>query len=102
MYGKGLLSEKGNPLPSYVILFPINSKGSFICIIPDNIAHTTAFVIPIMEHWLEWKIAHCVHHEGSIKWPIAPWEDSLQQSYIALQLDRTVDNRNSYSNFLHS
>ena len=45
----------GNPLPPHGLLFPINSKGSFICTIPDRIAHTTAFVIPIMEHWMEGK-----------------------------------------------
>ena len=27
-------SEKGNPLPPYRLLFPISSKGSFICTIP--------------------------------------------------------------------
>ena len=27
-------SEKGNPLPPHRLLFPINSKGSFICTIP--------------------------------------------------------------------
>ena len=44
-YGKGPLSE---------LLFPISSKGSFICITPtDSIAHTTAFVTPVVEHWLE-------------------------------------------------
>ena len=37
-------SEKGNP---------ISSKGYFICTIPDRIAHTTAFVTPVVEHWLE-------------------------------------------------
>ena len=37
-------SEKGNLLPSHGLLFPINSKGSFICTIPDRIAHTTTFV----------------------------------------------------------
>ena len=26
-------SEKGNPLPPHRLLFPINSKGSFICTI---------------------------------------------------------------------
>ena len=48
-------SEKGNPLP------PISSKGSFIYTIPDRIAHTTAFVTPVVEHWLEWEIAQWVH-----------------------------------------
>ena len=46
-------SEKGNPLPPHRLLFPINSKGSFICTIPDRIVHTTAFVTPVVEHWLE-------------------------------------------------
>ena len=27
-------SEKGNPLPPHRLLFPINSKGSFICTTP--------------------------------------------------------------------
>ena len=30
-------SEKGNPLPPHGLLFPINSKGSFICIIPQTV-----------------------------------------------------------------
>ena len=29
-------SEKGNPLPPHRLLFPISSKGSFICTIPLN------------------------------------------------------------------
>ena len=28
-------SEKGNPLPPHRLIFPINSKGSFICTIPQ-------------------------------------------------------------------
>ena len=28
--------EKGNPLPSHRLLFPISSKGSFICTIPQT------------------------------------------------------------------
>ena len=46
-------SDRENPLLPHRLLFPINSKGSFICTIPDRIAHTTAFVTPVMEHWLE-------------------------------------------------
>ena len=45
-------SEKGNPLLPDRLLFPINSKGSFICTIPDRIAQTTAFVTTVVEHWL--------------------------------------------------
>ena len=38
-------SERRNPLPPHGLLFPISSKGSFICI------------ICIVEHWLEQEIA---------------------------------------------
>ena len=37
-----------------------------------RIAHTTAFVILTVEHWLEREIAQWVHHKGSILQPIAP------------------------------
>ena len=42
LYGIGYMvkdhsdSEKGNPLPPHGLLFPINSKGSFICTIPQT------------------------------------------------------------------
>ena len=29
-------SEKGNPLPAHMLLLSINSKGSFICTIPQT------------------------------------------------------------------
>ena len=29
-------SERGNPLPPHRLLFPISSKGSFICFIPQT------------------------------------------------------------------
>ena len=32
-------SERGNPLPPHGLLFPINSKGSFICAIPQAGLH---------------------------------------------------------------
>ena len=65
-------SERGNLLPPHGLLFPISSKGYFICTIPERIAHTTAFVTPDGEHWLEREIAQWVHHKGSIRRPIAP------------------------------
>ena len=64
--------EIGNLLPPHGLLFPISSKGSFICIIPDRITHTTPFATPVIGHWLEEEIAQWVHHEGSIRRPIAP------------------------------
>ena len=59
LYGVGHMvkyhsdSERGNPLAPHGLLCPINSKGSFICIIPDKITHTTSFITPGVEHWLE-------------------------------------------------
>ena len=55
-------SEKGNPLPPHRLLFPISSKGSLNMHHPtDRIAHTTTFVTPVVEHWLEREIAQWVH-----------------------------------------
>ena len=55
-------SEKGNPLPSlYRLLFPISSKGMFYMHHPtDRIVHTMAFVMAVVEHWLEQEIVQCV------------------------------------------
>ena len=33
----------------------------------DRITHTTTFVTPVVEHWLEREIAELVQHEGSIR-----------------------------------
>ena len=46
-------TERGNLLLPHGLLFLISSQGSFICTIPDRITHTTAVVIPVVEHWLE-------------------------------------------------
>ena len=59
LYGVGNMvkdhsdSKRENLLPQHGLLFPINSKGSFICTIPDMVVHTTAFVTPVLEQWLE-------------------------------------------------
>ena len=79
-------SEKGNPLPPHRLLFPINSKGSFIS------TKATAFVTPVVEHWLEREIAQWVH-------PMKDRSDDqshherrtlLPQSYISLLCINTV------------
>ena len=55
-------SEKGNPLLPHGLLFAISSQGFFYMHHPtDRIAHTTAFVTPVVEHWLEREIAQWVH-----------------------------------------
>ena len=62
LYGVGHMvedhsdSERWNLLPPHGLLFPINSKSSFICNIPQ-----TAFVTPVVEHWLEREIPQWVH-----------------------------------------
>ena len=53
--------ERGNPLPPHGLLFSINSKGSLYA--PShrqNLTHTTAFVTPVVEHWLEREISQWV------------------------------------------
>ena len=52
-------SEKGNLLPPHWLLLLINSKGLLYA--TDMITHTTAFVTPVVEHWLEREIAQWVH-----------------------------------------
>ena len=50
-------SEEGNPLPPHRLLL-----GFFYMHHPtDRITHTTAFVTPVVEHWLEREIAQWVH-----------------------------------------
>ena len=57
-------SERGNPLPPHGLFFSINSKGYFYMHHPTyRITHTTAFVTPVVEHWLEREIAHYTLHE---------------------------------------
>ena len=51
---------------------------------PQDKLFNFSLVSPIVEHWVEWKIAQLVHHEGLIQQPIAPWADILPQCYISL------------------
>ena len=39
--------------------------------------NSTALVTPVVENWLERKIAQWVNHEGSIRWLIAWWINTL-------------------------
>ena len=93
LYGVGHMvkdhsdSERGNLLPPHGLLFPISSKGSFICIIPQNrITHTTAFVTPAVEHWLEREIAQWVHPmKDRSNDPSHHERTLLPRSYISFQ-----------------
>ena len=79
-------SEKGNPLPPHRLLLSINSKGSFYMHHPtDRITHTTAFVTPVVEHWLEREIAQWVHPmKDRSEDPSHHERTLLQRSYISL------------------
>ena len=55
-----LLIGKSSPCGSSV--FPLSlSEWSFTIYFTDRITHTTAFVTPVVEHWLEREIAQWVH-----------------------------------------
>ena len=47
-------SERGNPLSPHGLLFYMHH-------LRERIIHTTAFVTPVVEHWLEREIAQWVH-----------------------------------------
>ena len=81
--------ERGNPLLPRGLLFPISSKGSFICTIPQT---TTAFVTPVMEHWLEREIAQWVHFmKDQSDDPLHHERTLLPQSYISLPIEGNND-----------
>ena len=61
-------SEKGNPLPPHRLLFLINSKGSFICTIPQtDLCYTSCGALVGTRN-----SSMGPPHEGSIQRPIAP------------------------------
>ena len=86
-------SKKGNPLPPHRLLLSINSKGSFICTIPDRIAHTTAFDTPVMGHWLEREIVQWVHPmKDQSDDPLHHERTLLPWSYISLTKTKVIKN----------
>ena len=81
LYGTGHIikdqseSKRGNPLPMlHYLIFLINSKGSFICTIPQTreYIYNTVFVTAVVENWLDQEIAWWVYQEGLIWQPITP------------------------------
>ena len=80
-------SAKGNPLPPHRLLVPINSKGSFIGTIPQT-GYTTAFVTPVVEHWLEREIAQWIHPmKDRSDDPSHHERTLLPRSYISLRIN---------------
>ena len=72
LYGVGHMvkdhsdSERGNLLPPQRVIFPISSKVFYMHHPTDGIIHTTAFVTPVVEHWLEREIAWVTETGGSL------------------------------------
>ena len=74
-------SERGNPLP------PHELQGLFYVHHPtDRITHTTTFVTPVVEHWLERKIAQ--------------WVPSFIFKIVKLYYILYVDKYNTYDRYL--
>ena len=57
----------------------------------DRIAHTTTFVKPVVEHWLEREIAQCVHPmKDRSDDPSHQERTLLPRSYISLPITAAV------------
>ena len=72
-------SERGNPLPPLGLLFPINSKGCFICTIPqtgDSTYHSLCYTSRGALAGTR-NSSMGPPHEGSIRRPIAPRANTL-------------------------
>ena len=71
-------SEKGNPLPPHRLLLSINSKGSFICTIPqaDNTYHGLCYTSRGALAGTR-NSSMGSPHEGLIRRFIAPWANAL-------------------------
>ena len=81
-------SERGNALPPHGLLFPINSKGSFICTIPQTGLHIPRHLLHVVEHWLERVIAQWVHPmKDRSNDPSYHERTLLPRSYISLSLN---------------
>ena len=56
---------KGNLLPPLGYSFRLEAR--VLLYASSHIHHTTVFVTPVVEHWLERDIAQWVHYEGSLR-----------------------------------
>ena len=65
-------SERGNLLPPHGLLFPINSKGSFICTIPQTYHSLCCGALAGTRN-----SSMGPPYEGSIRRPITPWVNTL-------------------------
>ena len=91
-------SEKGKPLPPHRLLFPINSKGYFICTIPqqDSTYHGLCYSSRGALAGTR-NSSMGSPHEGSTRRPVAPWANALQWSCISL----LINNREIATDWIH-
>ena len=62
----------------------------------DRIAHTTAFVTPVVEHWLEREISQCLHPMKDRSDDLSHHERTLlPRSYISLLVQQLPDKHKS-------
>ena len=62
-----ILIHFNKPMPPlYGLLFPVEQWICYMHHPTNRIAHITAFVIPVVEHWLKLEIVQWVNHEESI------------------------------------
>ena len=74
-------SEKQNPLPPlYMDYFRLAARDLLLDHPTDKTAQTPAFVIPVVEHWVERQIAQSVHHDGSIRISIVLSSDAIHRT----------------------
>ena len=66
------------------VMITLMAEGRVLLYAKSHRQDNTAFVTPVVEHWLERAIAQWVHDEGWIRRPIAPSAEALQRSYISL------------------
>ena len=76
-------SERGNPLPPHGLLFLINSKGSFICIIPQIGLHIPWPLLHLFGAQYDSLPVWCVQRTTVIKYQ---WSQSLAVCYNSTSL----------------
>ena len=66
-------STRGNPLLPLELFFPISSKGSFICTIPQIGEHIPQPLLhQVMKHWMEREIQKWKQFKSKL-----PWENTV-------------------------
>ena len=90
-YGQLLgIKHRGNVLLPHSLLFPISSKGSFICIFPLARTPYHSFNGPVIDQWLERKIAQT---ENVLQERSAMQEDTNLYNWVLYRLSYVLPPR---------